>query len=118
MTNSEPDADILGDFLDRAAAQPVLVDVGASGAPHSPWQPVAHKSIFVGFDPDSRDLDLTLGSGYARHHIIPKIVAGPKSAGRAPFYLTSFPPCSSMVEPDANALASYLLQISLRSIRS
>jgi FkbM family methyltransferase len=103
-----PDQDILGNFLDRAGARPVLVDVGASGKAHAPWQPVAHKSVFVGFDPDNRDLDPALGRAFTAHHIIPKIVTGPDTNGRAPFYLTSFPHCSSMLEPDAQKLEPYI----------
>lgn len=64
--------------------------------------------MFVGFDPDQRDLNPDLGNAYAAHHIIPKIVAGPESRGSEKFYLTEFPHCSSMLEPDAEALESYL----------
>jgi FkbM family methyltransferase len=94
--------------LDRVGARPVLVDVGASGAAHAPWTPVAHKSVFVGFDPDDRELNPALGRNFAAHHMIPKIVAGPDTGQRSNFYLTEFPQCSSMLEPDAEALAPYL----------
>ena len=100
--------DALGDVLERIGTQPVLVDVGASGKAHAPWMPVAQKSVFVGFDPDDRELDPALGRNFAAHHVIAKIVAGPSADQRSPFYLTEFPQCSSMLEPDAAALAPYL----------
>lgn len=100
--------DILGDVLDRIGARPVLVDVGASGAAHAPWTPVAHKSVFVGFDPDDRELNPALGRNFAAYHILPKIIAGPNARNRSKFYLTEFPQCSSMLEPDSPALAPYL----------
>jgi FkbM family methyltransferase len=102
------DSDALGQILDRAGAVPVLVDVGASGKAHEPWQPVARKSIFVGFDPDSRDIDPALRELYAQHHMIPKIVAGVEAKPRVPFYLTAFPHCSSMLEPDEETLRPYI----------
>lgn len=100
--------DILGDVLDRIGARPVLVDVGASGAAHAPWAPIAHKSVFVGFDPDDRDLNPALGRNFSAYHIIPKIVAGPSADQRSKFFLTEFPQCSSMLEPDAEALKPYI----------
>ncbi len=103
-----PDSDILGSVLDRVGAVPVLVDVGASGKAHAPWQPVARKSIFVGFDPDSRDIDPTLRANYAQYRMVPKIVAGQDAPARTPFVLTSFPHCSSALEPDDEALRPYI----------
>lgn len=95
-------------FLARVGAQPVLVDVGASGAAHAPWAQVAPAATFVGFDPDQRDLNPALGGAYKAHHVIPKIVAGPKTEARSAFHLTAFPHCSSMLAPDEDALAPYL----------
>ncbi len=100
--------DVLGDFLLRADAQPVLVDVGASGAAYGAWSGFAHRSVFVGFDPDQREMNPDAGKGYAAYHIIPKIVDGPNTTGRAPFYLTEYPYCSSLLEPDHVALAPYI----------
>ena len=106
--NQSPDSDVLGGVLDRVGAVPVLVDVGASGKAHAPWQPVARKSVFVGFDPDSRDIDPTLRANYAQYKMVPKIVAGQDAAARSPFFLTAFPHCSSALAPDHDALKPYL----------
>lgn len=103
-----PSENALSGFLMRAAVQPVLVDVGASGKAHAPFAPFAQSSTFVGFDPDVRDLNPVFSRTYAAHHIIPKIVAGPTAAGRSQFHLTVFPHCSSMLEPDEAALAPYV----------
>lgn len=103
-----PSENALSGFLLRAGVQPVLVDVGASGKAHAPFAPFAQSSTFIGFDPDVRDLNPVLARTYAAHHIIPKIVAGPTAEGRSQFHLTVFPHCSSMLAPDAEALAPYV----------
>jgi FkbM family methyltransferase len=102
------DPAIICDFLRKAGATPVLVDVGASGAIYGPWRPFASESMFVAFDPDSRDMHPAIAREFKQGHIVPKIVAGAGSKGKSPFYLARFPHCSSMLEPDPIALAPYL----------
>lgn len=104
----EIDPAIICDFLRKSGATPVLVDVGASGAVYGPWRPFASESVFVGFDPDSRDMQPTLGAEFKARHIVAKIVAGADAGAKSPFYLTKFPHCSSMLEPDEARLAPYL----------
>ncbi len=108
MSNQAVDDAPLGDFLRRAGATPVLVDVGASGKVHEAWLPFSKASMFVGFDPDSRDLDPRLGGHFQSHRIVQKIVAGPEKSGTADFHLTAFPHCSSMLRPDAKVLDAWL----------
>jgi FkbM family methyltransferase len=108
MTDPSLEISVLGQFLQRLTAVPVLVDVGASGAVHKTWLPFSQQSIFVGFDPDSRDISPDLGRHFSKCHVIDKIVAGPDKAGKADFHLTAFPHCSSMLRPDEAALGDYL----------
>lgn len=86
---------------------PVLVDVGASGAPPSVWRPIARHSLYVGFDPDARDFHETDDGGFARRIVINKaVVSAPAIA--TDVFLTSFPHCSSTLPPDRDALQHYL----------
>lgn len=43
-------------LLAQLAIHPVLIDVGASNAPPSLWAAIAPQSIYVGFDPDKREI--------------------------------------------------------------
>ena len=87
---------------------PVLIDIGASGAPPAIWRPIAPHSVYVGFDPDLRDMQQTTGQSYARSVIINEAVAADTGRTHAHFYFTKSPPCSSTLEPDAPSLAEYL----------
>lgn len=105
---------------------PVLLDIGASGEPHPIWQPIAGQSIYVGFDPDDREVDPARYTGFQSSRIVPKAVlvstlrhaqetpgstdAGSSDAesGQVTFYLTASPFCSSTLRPDSAGLAPYL----------
>ncbi len=105
-----PDIDpsLIHGFLNRAGAEPVLVDVGASGSDHPLWGSLAGASHFVGFDPDARDMNPELGKGFLSHNVIGKIVKGNDSPASVPFYLTALPACSSMLPPNKDVLQHYL----------
>jgi hypothetical protein len=87
---------------------PVRIDIGASGAPPSIWRPIAPHSVYVGFDPDLRDMQQTTGQSYSRSVIINEAVAADAGRTHAHFYFTKSPPCSSTLRPDAPSLAEYL----------
>lgn len=88
--------------------QPILVDVGASGAPPKIWDPVAPYSIYVGFDPDRRELHETSEGQFARSIIVNEAVTSATNSGEVHFYLTSSPFCSSTLSPDTESLEDYL----------
>lgn len=88
--------------------QPVLMDVGASGAPPPQWAPIAEKAIYIGFDPDQRDLQDIPDGQYARSIIINKAVTSVVNQGEVLFYLTHSPYCSSTLLPDRKSLEDYL----------
>ena len=88
--------------------QPVLVDIGASGVPPKVWEPIARHSIYLGFDPDRRELHDGGAGQYARSIIVNKAVTSVHDQTQVRFYLTKSPYCSSTLPPDAASLASYL----------
>jgi hypothetical protein len=95
-------------ILTTLSIQPVLVDIGASGAPPKVWEPIAHHSIYVGFDPDLRELHNVNEGQYARSIIINEAVTNASDQNQVHFYLTQSPYCSSTLPPDTAALANYL----------
>lgn len=84
---------------------PVLVDIGASGAMHAKWQPIAASSICIAFDADQRELSHTkrASSGYKELHVVPAAVTA-EDRGDTRFYLTQSPYCSSLLHPNNEAL--------------
>ena len=87
--------------------QPVLVDVGASGAPPLQWEPMAHHSVYVGFDPDRRELHDVPKGTYARSIVVNEAVTSLPEQNDVQFYLTHSPYCSSTLPPDTESLAHY-----------
>ncbi|MBE9183336.1 FkbM family methyltransferase [Microcoleus sp. LEGE 07076] len=76
----------------------VLVDIGASGEPHRIWQEIALFSYYIGFDPDSRELNEENSWNFQKFTIIKKIVTD-DSSSQVKFVLTSYPYCSSTLQP-------------------
>ncbi len=96
----------LESVLASCGVRPVLLDLGASGAPPAVWQAFAGSSIYVGFDPDARELTQA-SAGFAELHMVPQAaVVGDESTVR--FHLTRYPFCSSTLSPDASAREPYL----------
>lgn len=86
---------------------PVLIDIGASGAlPHG-WKILAPFSIYVGFDPDLRELNAAHEAkrSFRKQYLLNKIVAEEK--GTRTFYYTSSPFCSSTLPPDKEKLRDW-----------
>lgn len=100
--------DQLDHLLHSRDIHPVLIDVGASGPPRGAWGPIAAHSIYVGFDPDLRDVQEMKDSGFHRAIMINEAVVSEKGRSEAEFYLTRSPHCSSTLEPDLDALSEYL----------
>lgn len=90
------------------ARPPVLIDIGASGALHKAWRPIAEKSICVGFDADARDFSVrdAHAGGFKRLVLLNRVVAE-KDAKSIEFFLTRSPHCSSSLQPDNPALAPW-----------
>ncbi len=93
-------------LLAEEKLRPVLVDIGASGGPPPVWGPIASESIYLGFDPDAREMHEQGHGGYFRSIVVNRAVA----AGRdreVGFYFTRSPYCSSTLPPEQDALANY-----------
>jgi len=93
--------------LRSAGIHPVLVDIGASGAPPDVWRDIAPQSIYIGFDPDAREMQSGNVQGFHRSTIIPHAVVT-DARPEAGFYLTRSPFCSSTLPPDSASLDHYL----------
>jgi len=95
--------------LDRYDLHPVVVDIGASGPPRTTWDLVARHSVFVGFDPDLREISELAGTGFHRAVMINEAATAEKGKDRITFFLTRSPYCSSTLEPDLASHAEYSL---------
>jgi len=93
--------------LNSVGVRPVLVDLGASGSAPEVWDPIAGECVYVGFDPDSREMDSDRRSSFLESYIVPCAVTVDGSSP-VEFYLTRSPFCSSALEPDAASLDAYL----------
>ena len=88
--------------------RPVLIDVGASGQPPPIWSDIAPQSIYIGFDPDLREIHEDRMSGFHRSVIINEAVTAEKDASEINFYLTRSPFCSTTLAPNPEATAHWL----------
>ncbi len=84
---------------------PVLVDIGASGSLPEQWKLLAPYSICVAFDADTRDFVVSESENgeWKKLFSLNRLVSE-KSSDEVDFYLTSSPYCSSMLQPDNEAL--------------
>ncbi len=98
----------LDELVHAVDPPPVLVDVGASGAPPRIWQKLARHAVYVGFDPDRRDLHETGEGAFRRSIVLPEAVTDDPAKGEVLLHLTRSPHCSSTLEPDSQALAEHL----------
>lgn len=89
-------------------APPVLIDIGASGAIHKKWKKIAQHAICIAFDADERDFNQSTEekSRYKKLLIKQKLVSD-NPGSSANFYLTKSPHCSSLLEPDMDALQDW-----------
>ena len=86
--------------------RPVLMDIGASGSPPPIWNDIASESIYIGLDPDLREIHEDRSSQFHRSVIINEAVTAEKDVTEAIFYLTRSPFCSTVLEPNPAATAA------------
>ena len=96
------------DLLSTLHIHPVLVDVGASGSTPEIWEPIARHSVYVGFDPDRRDIQEIPAGHFYKAWIVNRAVTSDPAHAEERFYLTKSPYCSSTLKPDADSLANYI----------
>jgi methyltransferase FkbM-like protein len=97
-------------ILESFGISPVLTDIGSAGVSHKIWQPISSVSTVIGFDADTRNTDKSFGDGYAKAILVNKAVTSDDNAEHVEFILTKYPSCSSMLEPDLDALSSFSFQ--------
>lgn len=90
------------------ALPPVLVDIGASGALPAQWEWIASSSVCIAFDPDEREMAFIEKekSQFGKLVVVNRIVL-PSDDKETDFYLTASPFCSSVLQPDSEALAPW-----------
>jgi FkbM family methyltransferase len=96
------------EVLSDQAIHPVLVDIGASAGAPTIWEDLAPHAIYIGFDPDLRDLREVSDGRFHKGYIINKAVTDDPARTDVDFYLTKYPHCSSTLPPDTDALADYI----------
>jgi len=99
---------IINDVMGHPEIQkknPVLIDIGASGAIHEKWKPLAKYSVCIAFDADSRDFEIceTENQGWRKLYSFNNLVAT-ETVDEVDFFLTHSPHCSSSLPPDHEAL--------------
>jgi hypothetical protein len=98
----------LSQLLAELQLCPILVDIGASGAPPAIWNEISDTSVYVGFDPDPRTMPKASRYGFRRTIVVDKIVTADQQSREARFFLTRSPYCSSTLEPDSGSLSNFL----------
>ncbi|MFA6224306.1 MAG: hypothetical protein WC647_18555 [Desulfomonilaceae bacterium] len=98
----------LNNVLKTFSIEPVLIDIGASGQPPELWEAIASQSLYIGFDPDLREMRDIPGGKFARTIILNEAVTSNPEQTETKFYLTQSPHCSSTLPPDNESLANYL----------
>jgi FkbM family methyltransferase len=87
---------------------PVLVDVGASSGTPEIWNLIAPQSVYVGFDPDLREIRELQDGRFWKAIIVNEAVTDAKTSEEVEFYLTKSPYCSSTLKPDTESLSNFL----------
>lgn len=101
-------SNVLCELLRKAAIHPVLIDIGASGGTFEIWDAIAPESVYVGFDPDQREIREIRDGKFHRAVMVNKAVVDKPEMDHVNFYLTKSPYCSSALEPDKESLRHYL----------
>jgi len=99
---------VVNHLLSKLDIHPVLIDVGASGAPPEIWERIAQHSIYVGFDPDLREIHEVPESRFYKAIIVNEAVTSDEGSDEVLFYFTKSPRCSSTLRPDSESLSHYL----------
>src|SRR6185437_11264294 len=86
---------------------PVLLDIGAAGHLPTVWKDIAPYSVCIAFDADDREFDYIeqKRKQFEKLIVVNKIVS--LEEGETDFYLTSFPQCSSTLQPETQNLSNY-----------
>jgi len=100
--------DVISNLLVELDIHPVLIDVGASGTTPEIWDSIAKHSIYVGFDPDLRDIQELSDEQFHKAVIVNEAIVSQQESKEVLFYLTKSPYCSSVLKPDSKSLADFI----------
>ena len=100
--------EVFNKLLSKLGIHPVLVDVGASGAPPRIWDEIARQSVYVGFDPDLREIREVPDDRFYKAIIVNEAITDDKGSDEVLFHFTKSPFCSSTLKPDAKSLSGFL----------
>jgi FkbM family methyltransferase len=98
----------LGDLLRDLEIKPVLMDVGASGEPPPIWAGISSQSLYIGFDPDLREIHEDKVAGFHSSVILNEAVTAERQSAEVSFYLTRSPFCSTTLDPNPKATGPWL----------
>jgi len=88
---------------------PILIDIGASGSLHPKWRKIAKYSWCIAFDADQRDFQFVESEkGNFKKLFIYNCIVSNEDAEGSRFYLTKFPYCSSLLEPNNEKLEPFV----------
>ena len=103
-----PKSEVFNELLSKLDIHPVLIDIGSSGAPPEIWDAVARHSVYIGFDPDLREMHEVPDGRFRKAITVNEAVMGEQSGESVTFYLTRSPYCSSTLKPDLESLSNFL----------
>ncbi len=98
---------IVNELLSDLSITPVLVDIGASIRPPTIWNSIASHSVYVGFDPDLREIHEERSGHFQRSVILDEAVVA-AAAPDVTFYLTRSPFCNSVLTPAPELMSNWL----------
>lgn len=101
-------SDVINNLLLELDIHPVLIDVGASGTTPEIWNSIAQRSIYVGFDPDLREIQELSGELFHRSVIVNEAITSEEGSEEVLFYLTKSPYCSSVLKPESKSLDNFI----------
>jgi len=101
---------MIAELLERPEFEnnpPVLLDIGAAGHLPTVWKDLAPYSVCIAFDGDAREFDYIENKRkqFKQLIIVNKIVS--VEGADTDFYLTTFPQCSSTLQPETQNLSNY-----------
>ncbi|MDD1729895.1 MAG: FkbM family methyltransferase, partial [Methanospirillum sp.] len=96
------------DAIESHRIHPVLIDIGASGTPPEMWRDIVRESIYIGFDPDLRELKKDESNEFYKSIIYNSAVIGDDVGKEVLVFLTRSPYCSSTLQPDYVSLENFL----------
>jgi FkbM family methyltransferase len=99
---------VIRHLLSKLNIHPVLVDIGASGGPPEIWGIIAQHSVYVGLDPDPREMYKECETRFHKAVIVAEAIMSEEESDEVPFYFTKSPYCSSTLAPNAEALSNFL----------